>query len=286
VNSQRTAIITDSGTDTPASYIERYDIRVIPLHINYSDGSSLKSGVDITGDEVIDRFEQEIPKTSLPSPEEILETLRQAAADGYEKALVITISAGLSATNQTARLMAAQVEGIDARVIDTKNIGIGAGLAVMRAAELLEQGMDVDEVEGKVLKDVEGSAVFFSTKNIDFLYKGGRISGRIYRIGKVLDIKPVITCTPDDGHYEMAKKCRGWKRALEAMVSLVAERAVSYGKVRVAICCTKACPLFEELEAKVREAVPNVTEFVRSGVSADLLVHVGPELVGMAVQPA
>ena len=68
MNEQRIAVITDSGTDTPADFVAAHDVRVIPLRINYSDGSSYENGVDITTEDVVRRFDEEIPSTSLPSP--------------------------------------------------------------------------------------------------------------------------------------------------------------------------------------------------------------------------
>ena len=68
MNNQRIAIITDSGTDTDAGFRKEHDIRIMPLRIIYSDGSTFSSGVDISSEEVVRRFGEEIPTTSLPSP--------------------------------------------------------------------------------------------------------------------------------------------------------------------------------------------------------------------------
>ena len=43
MNEQRIAVITDSGTDTPAAFAAEHDVRVIPLRINYSDGSTYET---------------------------------------------------------------------------------------------------------------------------------------------------------------------------------------------------------------------------------------------------
>ena len=82
MNDQHIAVLCDSGTDTPEAFVHAHDVRVVPLRINYSDGTSSQSGVDITADEVIERFKDEIPTTSLPTPEAIRQALEQAKADG------------------------------------------------------------------------------------------------------------------------------------------------------------------------------------------------------------
>ena len=137
MNDQRIAILTDSGTDTPADFVRAHDVRVVPLHINYSDGTSYRSGVDITEREVIERFSEEIPKTSLPSPQEILDLCEQAKADGYERGVFVTISSALSATNQTVRQMASEIvrEKILRHTYDEVPHGVAVEPVVFRERE-------------------------------------------------------------------------------------------------------------------------------------------------------
>ena len=282
MNEQRIAVITDSGTDTPAAFAAEHDVRVIPLRINYSDGSTYENGVDITAEEVVERFAEEIPSTSLPSPMKIRDTLEQARRDGYTGAVVVTISSGLSATFETIGMVARQMENFPVVMVDTKSIGIAAGFVVMEAVRQIEAGMPLERL-GSVLTAVsERVRVFFSVQKLDFLRKGGRISEAVYRVGSVLNIKPVLTCSPE-GKYVIEKKARGWQRALDTQISLVAEQAARWPQARLAVC-TYDPALREELVPRLRERVGNAVEILTTGLSADLLVHTGPTLVGMGVQ--
>lgn len=281
MNEQRIAIITDSGTDTPADFAAAHDIRVLPLRINYSDGSTYENGVDITAQEVVERFAEEVPTTSLPSPMKIRDTFEQARRDGYVGAVVVTISSGLSATFETIGMVARQMEDFPVVMVDTKSIGIAAGFVVMEAARQIEAGMPLDRL-GSVLAAVsERVRVFFSVQKLDFLRKGGRISEAVYRVGSVLNIKPVLTCSPE-GKYVIEKKARGWQRALDTQIALVAEQAARWQQVRLAVC-TYDPALREELVPRLRERIGNAVEILQTGLSADLLVHTGPTLVGMGV---
>ena len=281
MNEQRIAIITDSGTDTPADFAAAHDIRVIPLRINYSDGSTYENGVDITAQEVVERFAEEIPTTSLPSPMKIRDTLEQARRDGYVGAVVVTISSGLSATFETIGMVARQMDDFPVVMVDTKSIGIAAGFVVMEAVRQIEAGMPLERL-GSVLAAVsERVRVFFSVQKLDFLRKGGRISEAVYRVGSVLNIKPVLTCSPE-GKYVIEKKARGWQRALDTQIALVAEQAARWQQVRLAVC-TYDPALREELVPRLRERIGNAVEILQTGLSADLLVHTGPTLVGMGV---
>ena len=281
MNEQRIAIITDSGTDTPADFAAAHDIRILPLRINYSDGSTYENGVDITAQEVVERFAEEIPTTSLPSPMKIRDTLEQARRDGYVGAVVVTISSGLSATFETIGMVARQMEDFPVVMVDTKSIGIAAGFVVMEAARQIEAGMPLERL-GSVLAAVsERVRVFFSVQKLDFLRKGGRISEAVYRVGSVLNIKPVLTCSPE-GKYVIEKKARGWQRALDTQIALVAEQAARWQQVRLAVC-TYDPALRDELVPRLRERIGNTVEILQTGLSADLLVHTGPTLVGMGV---
>ncbi len=281
MNEQRIVVITDSGTDTPADFVAAHDIRVVPLRINYSDGSTYENGVDITAEEVVERFAEEIPTTSLPSPMKIRETFERAKRDGYKGAVVVTISSGLSATFETIGMVARQMEDFPVVMVDTKSIGIAAGFVVMEAVRQIEAGMPLESL-GSVLAAVsERVRVFFSVQKLDFLRKGGRISEAVYRVGSVLNIKPVLTCSPE-GKYVIEKKARGWQRALDTQIALVAEQAARWQKVRLAVC-TYDPHMREELVPRLRERIGNAVEILQTGLSADLLVHTGPTLVGMGV---
>ena len=254
---------------------------MIPLRINYSDGSTYENGVDITAQEVVERFAEEIPTTSLPSPMKIRDTLEQARRDGYVGAVVVTISSGLSATFETIGMVARQMEDFPVVMVDTKSIGIAAGFVVMEAARQIEAGMPLERL-GSVLAAVsERVRVFFSVQKLDFLRKGGRISEAVYRVGSVLNIKPVLTCSPE-GKYVIEQKARGWQRALDTQIALVAEQAARWQQVRLAVC-TYDPALREELVPRLRERIGNAVEILQTGLSADLLVHTGPTLVGMGV---
>lgn len=284
MNQQRIAILTDSGTDVPVSFAQLHDVRTAPLQINYSDGS-YRSGIDITTDEVIRRFATEMPTTSLPGPDQIRAVLEGARADGYERALFVTISSGLSATFDTVRLVASQMPDFPCAVIDTKSIGVAAGMVVMAAAELVEAGTPFERAVRRLEELSRDVRVYFTVRDLSYLRHGGRISEATYRLGSLLDLKPVFFCDAN-GKYEVIKKSRGWNKALKAELDFVRSRARKFEKVVCAVCCTKAEDRLDELAEQVRGAVPDAVKIIKSGISPDLIAHSGPNLVGMGVCPA
>ena len=217
------------------------------------------------------------------------EALEQARADGYEAAVFVTISAGLSATNQTVRLVGSQMSDFPVIAVNTRSIGVAAGMVVIAATEMVEAGIPFGQLEGALDSLSRQTRVWFSTKTLSYLRHGGRISEPVYRLGTILNIKPVITCDKE-GYYVVAKKTRGWEKSLDAEVKLAVGVAEQFERVRLAISCSIGNDHFAELEAKLRAELDRrgieVVDVVYAGVSPDLLVHTGPDMVGVGVQPA
>ena len=193
MSSQRIAVVTDSCTDVPKDLLEKYGIYVLPVIVQYSD-RSYYDRVDITEQEVYARLEQEVPTTSLPEPEMILNTFDRIADDGYDAAVVVTMSSGLSGTFNAVRLLAEEYDRLDIRMLDTKNIGIGAGFSVIAAAEQVAAGGDMDQILKNVRETIGHTKIFFSLKTLEYLREGGRIGLVTGIIGSVLNIKPIISC--------------------------------------------------------------------------------------------
>lgn len=279
---ERVAIITDSCTDVPQESIERSGIRVIPLHINYKD-ATYRDRVDIQPDQVYARFEQEIPKTSTPTPAEVTAAFNEAAAEGYTHVIAVTISSGLSGTYNLMRSVAAGAVGLTCEVIDTLNIGLGAGLVVMAAARFLDEGLPFAEAVKRTRAIVDKTKVFFCVNTLDYLYAGGRIGKATYELGSRLDIRPVITCDAE-GKYVTAAKSHGRKGSLKKAMQLAKKYAGDATRLCAVVVHGGAEDEAREVLAKLQAEMPHVEEWSFGQISPALVVHTGPGLIGIGVQ--
>ncbi|MEG1501056.1 MAG: DegV family protein, partial [Clostridiales bacterium] len=230
---KKIALLIDSCTDVPQEYIDRYGIFVIPLMIHYSYGE-FRDGIDINPQQVYDRFSEEIPTTSLPSGDSILKTLQEIYDLGFDQVVAVTISSGLSGTNNVLTLMAKDFGKLDCRIIDTKSIGIGAGVTAIYAAQLIQDGLDIDAIEEKLHKSVANSKIFFCVSTLEYLKKGGRIGLVSATMGNLLGILPVISCN-EEGIYYTVKKARGRQSALKTALNLTVQAVGNSKKYNIAI---------------------------------------------------
>ncbi len=284
MNKQKIAILTDSGSDVPQYVKDKFNVKVIPLKIIFEDGEYIDKET-ITADEVYRRMEKEIPKTSLPDGEMIKGMLDEIKAEGYEKVLAITISSGLSGTNNMVRVVADEYEGLDIFVLDTKNIGIGSGFSVVEAAYQAANDIDWETLKAKLSTGIEKAKVFFHVPTLEYLQKGGRIGLVSSVLGSMMNLKPIITCN-EDGIYHTVAKVRGQSKSISKTIDLVQQFAGSSKKYNLAIAYGGETALkeAESIRTIMKERLSNYEQFFFDQVSPALGVHTGPGLIGIGVQ--
>lgn len=283
IKQERIAIITDSGADVPAEFAKKFHVLTAPLLIEYKDGT-YKDRVSITPDQIYARFTEEIPTTSLPQPSDMTALFEQAIEEGCTHVICATISSGLSGTFNAMRIVADQFPQLTIAMIDTKNIGIGAGLSVMYAAELREMGMSFDEIVAKTLAIIPKTKLYFCVDTLEYLYAGGRIGLATYKLGTILNLHPVITCD-SNGVYVTVAKVRGRKASLRKAVELTQKVVAGSKHYRFVVAHGDALLEAEEIAARATIDFPYNTEPVHVGqVSPALVVHTGPGLVGVGAQ--
>lgn len=285
MNKEKIAVIADSGSDIPEEYIEKFDVKILPLSILFEDGEYLDR-ITITEDEVYDRLPNEIPKTSLPKPEYIHNIFQEIVEEGYEKVIAITISSGLSGTNNSVRLAAEDYSNLETYVVDTKNIGIGSGMTGLFILEQIEKGKTFEEITNKIPEIVEKTEVYFSIPTLKYLQAGGRIGKVSAVLGNFMNINPVISCN-DDGVYYTVAKSRGRERSVKKMKDIIYKIDDSYKSVNLAVAYAgkNSKELAEQIKSELENKILDINESYLGTISPALGVHTGPDLVGIAIQP-
>ena len=279
MTSEKIAILVDSGCDVPETIAQADNLYVIPLKIIYQN-AEYTDKLDITAEEIYDRLPIEIPKTSLPEGAYIQKIFEQIVADGYEKVLAITISSGLSGTFNSVRLVAQDFPSLETFMFDTKNIGIGAGVHAIRAAELITSGSSFDAITKVLTNEVKCSKIFFSVATLEYLQKGGRIGLVSSIVGNMLNLNPIISCN-DDGVYYTVAKSRGRKKSLEKAAKLVKDFVGNHQKVRLFVAHGNAAKEALLLVDALKASIPQAIEILYGQISPALVVHTGPGLIGI-----
>lgn len=224
VDAPRVHIITDSASDLVQGELEGISA-VVPLSIAFGDEEYL-DGVDLSHHRFYEKLVEsdELPRTSQVTPftfSQVIEGVLGAPdAGGSDEAVVITLSAKLSGTHESA-LAAAQAWGGHVHVVDSTNVTIGQKALAAYAVRLAKQGMSAARIASE-LDDAKGRIRLVALLDtLEYLQKGGRISKTAAFAGGVLSIKPVVAI--QDGAVAVLGKARGSKKGNNLLIQQVKE---------------------------------------------------------------
>lgn len=274
------AIVSDSTSDLLDEMVEKYDIKILPLRVVYSDKEEYRDRVEITPEDIYARFDKNIPSTSLPSPEDTMSLFKKLEEEGYTHVIVTTISTGLSGTLNMIRNVAEDFKSMVFEIIDSKALTMGLGFPVLEGAKELQRSNDFEKTVQKIKETIKKTEVYFVVKTLEYLKKGGRIGKVEGTIGELLDIKPIISIN-QQGIYYTFKKIRGRNKSIQEIYNLIKEKAenklvniaVAHGNAH-----EEACALLD----KVKE-LKNVRDTVFTQISPVMVVHTGPGLIGVVI---
>ena len=215
-------IITDSTVDIADKYSNLFT--VVPLTVTFGEKDYI-DGVTINKQEFYQKLvsSPELPKTSQATPAAFADVFRDLQEKGDE-AIVITVSSRLSGTYQSACIAAEDFPNV--RVVDSKNVSIASGVLAEYALRCAEEGMGLDELANHLSKKRDEVGLVAMVDTLEYLKKGGRISGAAALAGGVLGIKPVVTTR--DGELAVLGKARGSKKANNLLIEQIRKNGVDF----------------------------------------------------------
>ena len=283
---KKIALLTDSCADISPRLAKEKGIFVVPLRILCRDGE-YRDGVDITPDEVYCRLrEGELPKTSLPSGEDIGSALEEIVKEGYEGVIAFMLSSGLSGTFNVARLIGEECEGkLEVAVFDSLSASLGQGMMVLQLAEDIKAGMSWEElVEHRAPQLVKDTTAHFSVDTLEYLEKGGRIGKVTATAGTLLNIKPILGFSAD-GQLQSAAKVRGRNQVMDKLVALTVKACGEHKRYNLAVASGgSSSEELEKLRTKLITALPDYDHIWEGEIDCTLSTYIGDGILGAAVQ--
>ncbi len=273
------AIVTDSASDLPPDVAARHGITVVPLVVSFGP-ESFRPNVTLTTDEFWVRMtapDAPFPTTAAAAPGDFLLEFQRAFEGGAEAVVCVNVSGSLSGTLKSAEVARGMLGDREIHVIDSRTASMGVGMLAQLAAELAAEGVAAAEI-ARVLElrkaDVD---LFVALDTLEYLKRGGRISGARAAVGTMLSIKPIITVI--DGVVENAGQVRSRPKARERTLQLLTEQPLE----RASILHTTNADV-DEFHAQFLERSgldPARVQVMTVGPSVG--PHLGPGCVGAVV---
>lgn len=279
------SVFTDGCSNLPGRILTELNIRVLPC-------SYVLDGIPGTYEGDIDAFDTHAyydklrngseMKTSLLNTHLFMTHFRPELEQGND-VIYVGMSSGISGTIQAARIAAEELmeefPGRTVRVVDSLGAGFGPGLLSCRASDLRAEGKSAAEAADILDAEVPHLLQYFTVDDLNFLKRTGRVSGATAAIGTVLNIKPLLWGDPT-GHIVALQKCRGRKKAIDAIVELYRTRAIHPENQRIAISHGDCLEEAELLAKRVCE-ICQPKELILCAHEPFTGAHVGPGMLAL-----
>ena len=273
------AVVTDSVSDLTADMAAGLGVRTVPLLVSFGE-RQYRSGVDMTTEEFWEKLTAPgapFPQTAAAGAGVFRATFQEAFDAGADSIVYLGVGRKLSATLESARIAAEMLAGREIHLIDTETASMGEGLLVELAAEMASDGVRGSEIAERVRARVRDSKLYFALETLEYLRRGGRISGARAALGTLLAVKPILTIT--DGEVAAADRVRTRSKARERLIELLTARPIERMAVIHAVA-PDAEAFADELSRAAgvdRARVPVVL------IGPTVGPHVGPGAYGAAV---
>lgn len=271
--------ITSDSTCDLNHLVEERNIGILALQVNLG-ADAYFDGVNITPQQIFDFVEQTgtLPKTAAPSIGDYEEFFKKEL-EGYDALIHINISSKSSGSHNFAKQAAESFNG-KVYVVDSKALSSGQGLVVLKACDLRDEGKSAPAIVAALEEVREHINTSFVPDNLDYLHKGGRVSGMIKTVAGVFKIHPQILM--EDGQLVPGKKYKGKMSVLiKQYIDDLKELYPDYDKSRCFITHSSADPeLVEAAKAKVKE-VFEFDEIIETVAGSIITSHCGKGTLGV-----
>ncbi len=272
-------IVTDSTADIPGKLANEMDITVVPLTVNFQDGS-YRDGIDLNTDQFFVKLAQStaLPTTSQPSESAFQEVYEELSKDESE-VLSIHISGKLSGAMNSARLAAQELEGkAKVHLVDSRLASMSLGMVVLEAARAVKRGASTAEALDIVSQTIARSHLRLVVDTLEYLQRGGRIGRANAFLGSILSVKPILTL--EDGEVRPMERVRTRSKAVERLY----EWAASFKDVaEIAVMHATTPADAKTLADRLAAVFPDITIHLAS-IGPVIGTHIGPGAMGVMIR--
>ncbi len=275
------AIISDTDTSLSQESLDKYGITQVSITIHFGD-EILKACSGITDEELVERVIRDgvLPTTAAPSPGDFSKAYQAAFDSGADEIICLTVSAGVSATYQSAVTASELFPEKKITLVDTESISMGQGFMVLKAAELARAGKNTEEIIVGAKEVRERTHLLGALDTLKFMAMSGRVGSLSAEMAALMSIKPILTIK--DGKLELLEKVRTRKKAWARILELTAERLGEGEFESIFILHVAASKAADEFEELLRDVVPCPEYIPRTELTPGLSVHTGGGFVGLA----
>lgn len=277
-------ISTESNCDLPSSYIQENGICVIP-HYYTVDEEVFGDGKELSCKEFYDEMRSLKKVGTMASNPGVIEEKFSAYVQEGKDILHISFSSALSGGCGNVQMVSSQIiekyTEASIIVVDTLAASLGEGILIMKAVELKKEGKSLEET-AKIIEDlVPHICTLFTVDDLNYLYRGGRLSKTSAVVGTLVNLKPILRVN-EEGKLVALSKTRGRNKSLQTMANLMDDYLGEFRDKQLVIglihgdCEDDALNLQKMIEEKY-----GYKDFLIQPIGPSIGAHSGPGTVGL-----
>jgi fatty acid kinase fatty acid binding subunit len=268
----RVAVVTDSASDMDPARAASLGISIVPLLVSFGN-ETFSAGVDMSREDFWARVtapNAPIATTAACSPGTFQIAYQKAFDEGADSIVSVHVADALSGTIKAAQVAKQAFADREIHIVDSQSASMGEGMLAELGIEMSNAGATASEITTALEGRRPDLQVYLALETLEYLKRGGRISGAQAAIGTLLSVKPIIEIK--DSRVETTERVRTRGKARERLVELLAVRPIE----RLSILHTTQA----DVEGFAEQLIPKIPGGIdRSKVTIDLVgPSVGPHL--------
>lgn len=271
-------IVIDSTSDVTDEIIEKYNLKVVPLTVNFEKQSYLDK-IELSSKEFFEKLAaaDKLPTTTLVSPGAFVEAFSEILLEG-DKVLGLFVASEFSGTYDSARMARNMIGSDDIHIIDTRSVCLGSFALILEAIELVQQNKTIEEIVEILNRLKEKIVVVAALDTLKYLEKGGRLSKGQAVVGSLLNIKPIVAIK--DGEIKVIEKLRGKNKTVKWFDEWIEKNNYDLSDKTVLLFHGNAYNQLKLLKETIKDKY-KIKNIIENEIGPVIGTHSGPGVLGM-----
>jgi DegV family protein with EDD domain len=191
-------LVVDEGADLPKEIIEKYQMAVVPVKMDWPDLENLPGENTFQKmREAEKRGVKSFGKTSQPSPKDFLDAFKKQL-ERFDKIICVTLTSKLSGTYNSADQARGILREEDQKrvfIVDSLNASCGEALSGLKAIDLIRQEKEIEEIVKELEKFIPQVYLYAIIEDPKWIEASGRISSTIanwFRRMQKIGVRPIL----------------------------------------------------------------------------------------------
>lgn len=272
-------IVIDSTSDVTDEIIEKYNLKMVPLTVNFENESFLDK-VELSSAEFFEKLEkaEKLPTTSQVSPGAFVEAFSEILLEG-DQILGIFLASEFSGTYDSARIAKDMIGSDNIRIIDSRSVCLGTFSLILEAIRLVNEKKTIDQIVSELERTKDKIVAIAGLDTLKYLEKGGRLSKGQAVVGSILNIKPIIEIK--DGKLSVIEKVRGKNKTIKWIDEWIEKNNYDLSDKTVLLFHARSYDQLRVLRETIEEKY-KIKEIIEQEIGPVIGTHAGPGVLGVS----